>query len=396
MDIHIHQDKFHRIIFKTYRIKKMDPKEQTIRSLLCYYQELACVKYPSISSFEKVLGYHYDARFKVTLSSFGSYSILEYALFAIDPEFIEDSSYSYETLKQLFLDAQQALFIDGMIDDELYDRAYETYESDLLAKQERQQTNALRGALSTYFKGTTRDFQSAGDLKTLMQIKKEELYQYYLTVLKEEKISLSSGLNSAFVNEEQITLTPKKDYYFKERKTVSEFVEQPADCNQCYLEIIFETGIYASDNLYYACVLTNYMFGGSSSSNLFLIMREKYGLCYSVNSMYLGATGILIVSAIIDKCNLNKALEACDEALNELSCDKKKLDEVKSYYLSSYRANEDYQETGISSYLSDHYFLDTPKSYKETDAIKSVKESDIKKVIEQLKRSFVYVYGGNE
>ena len=102
MDVIIHQDKFHRIIFKSYRVDKIINEDQTKRNLLCYYQEFACEKYPNEALFSKVLGYFYDAKFKVNVSTFGTYSLFEYTLSAIDPSYIDDEFYTKESLEQLF------------------------------------------------------------------------------------------------------------------------------------------------------------------------------------------------------------------------------------------------------------------------------------------------------
>lgn len=96
MDIVLHQEKFHRIMFKAYRIRKLKKEDQTIRNFLCYYQELACQKYATEQEMEYALSYHYDAKFKVSLTSFGKYSVLEYSLTVIDPSFIGDQEYTLE------------------------------------------------------------------------------------------------------------------------------------------------------------------------------------------------------------------------------------------------------------------------------------------------------------
>lgn len=157
--------------------------------------------------------------------------------------------------------------------------------------------------------------------------------------------------------------------------------------------MFYETKTYADDRLYYAMMFLNHLFGGSSSSKLFTIVREKYGLCYSINSMYLGASGILICSAIIEKrCGCNA--EGDGGSINIDSKEEYDLEEVRKYYLSLHRGNEDYQETAINNYLSDHFFLDTPRSYLEEEAIQAVSKKDLQEAFSRLEQTFVYVYGG--
>lgn len=396
MDIVLHQEKFHRIMFKAYRIRKLKKEDQTIRNFLCYYQELACQKYATEQEMEYALSYHYDAKFKVSLTSFGKYSVLEYSLTVIDPSFIGDQEYTLEAVESLFEALIIAKMEDHQADLELYERAYEIYESDLLAKMEKMQGNALRSAIKAYFCGTDRDYETSGNLEELKKMTPKILYDYYQDTLNDEYISLVTGNLEAKEDTSKMTLLPKKDYHFKERSKTEEIIYETAPCEQCYLQVFYETYTYANDQDYYACMFLNYIFGGGSSSKLFSIVREKYGLCYSAHSMYLGATGILIVAAIINLKDVEKVLQAYDEALEEIARGQFDIENIRNYYLSTYRGNLDYQGTTISNYITDHYFLDSPKSYEEVAALEAVTLEQMQAVLKKLKRTFVYVYGGVE
>lgn len=394
MDVILHQDKFHRIIFKSYRIDKIKKEEQTLRNLLCYYQEMACSKYPNEALFSYVLGYNYDAKFKVSLNTFGSYSLIEYTLSAIDPMYIDDINYTKENLEKLFIEACKPVIVDNNFDSNLFKRVYEIYESDLLSKEDSFQSMALRGMIRTYFKDTDRDYDAVGNLEDLAKINESDLYNYYNKVINEEKISILSTIDETKINKKNITLTPKKNYHFKKRNKVEKLHIVEAESNQTYLEVIYETKTYASDKLYYAMMFLNYIFGGASSSFLFKIVREKYGLCYAISSMYLGATGIIIVSTILDKKNVLQATKAFEEALEEIKKGNFDIEEIRKHYVSVFKANTDFQETSISNYLSDNYFLDSPKSSDELNGILKVTKEDIITCANLLEETFIYAYGG--
>lgn len=394
MNVVLHQDKFHRIIFKSYRIDKIKKEEQTIRNLLCYYQEMSCEQYPNEALFSYILGYNYDAKFKVSLNTFGSYSLIEYTLSAIDPQFIKDEKYTTESLKELFICACKPVMNNNKADSILFKRVYDIYESDLLSKEDSHQSMALRGTINTYFKGTDRDYDAIGNLDDLAKISEEDLYNYYQKVLLEEQISILSSTDPDSKTDNLITLTPKSNYHFKQRINVEKMKVVDAECSQTYLEVIYETKTFANDKLYYAMMFLNYLFGGASSSYLFKIVREKYGLCYAISSMYLGATGIILVSTILDKKNVQNALSAFEEAISEIKLGNFDCEEVRKHYISVYKANTDFQETSIANYLSDNYFLDSPKSSDELEGILSVTKEDIITCANLLEQTFIYVYGG--
>ena len=75
------------------------------------------------------------------------------------------------------------------------------------------------------------------------------------------------------------------------------------------------TPITNQDPRFAAMQLCNTVWGAGMSSKLFMNVREKLGLCYSVGSGYYGAKGILTVSAGIDSGNLRVAK---DEILRQL------------------------------------------------------------------------------
>lgn len=396
MNILLHQEKFHRVILKAYRVKKMVREEQTIRTLLTYYQSLACAKYPTEALFEEALAEAYHAQFKVQLLTYGTYSVIEYSLSCIDPKWIDDENYRMDLLFQLFEEALIPAVNLHSCKKKLFAKAVEYYESDLWYREDQHQLKAIRKAIQIYFKNTARDFDPYGNLKELKTIDERQLYNYYQTVLKEEFLSIGSTSLPSLFDPKNLTFSPKKDYYFKERNPHVKDVHLKVSCKQCYLEVFYELNIFTNDELYYPAVFLNYILGGSASSKLFLLVREKYGLCYSISSIYLGASGIIIVSAILDEQKIPKALSRIEEAVETIGKGEYDLEEVKRYYLSIHQANEDFQETQISNYLTDHYFLDTPASDQETDALNAVKKEDIRKVFEQMKRTFTLTYGGKK
>ena len=79
----------------------------------------------------------------------------------------------------------------------------------------------------------------------------------------------------------------------------------------------------------------NTLFGGGQTSKLFMNVREKLSLCYSVSSGYFGSKGILSVSAGIDshrreqtQQEILRQLDACrqgDFTSEELQCAKEAL-----------------------------------------------------------------------
>ena len=85
-------------------------------------------------------------------------------------------------------------------------------------------------------------------------------------------------------------------------------VTETMEVAQAKLCMGFVTPVNNRSEDFAAMQVTNALFGGGQTSKLFMNIREKMSLCYSVGSGYYGAKGILTVSAGIDadKAELTK------------------------------------------------------------------------------------------
>ena len=192
MDFLIQTEKFHRIVFLKQSIRKIIPSDQTIRNLLCYYLSLANEKYDSIEKFDYFLSKNYDLKYRVNLSTFGNQSIISYSMSAIDPKYLSDEEYNIKLLEESFDDITKPLIKNNKFDLKIFNKAKEFYASNLLYEDESDK-KAYDGLIDAYFKGTTRAFNSTGSLEELEKIKINDLYQYYLSTLNDEKISYAVG-----------------------------------------------------------------------------------------------------------------------------------------------------------------------------------------------------------
>ena len=124
----------------------------------------------------------------------------------------------------------------------------------------------------------------------------------------------------------------------------------------------FVTPITNRDAQFPAMQVLNTLFGAGMTSKLFMQIREKMSLCYSIGSGYYGTKGILTVSAGIDfdkedltRAEILRQLDACREG--EITAEE--LTAAKEALLSSLRATHDapgaieaYYATGALSGMS--------------------------------------------
>ena len=169
------------------------------------------------------------------------------------------------------------------------------------------------------------------------------------------------------------------------------------DVSQGKLCMGFVTPIINREKDFAAMQLLNVIYGSGMTSKLFVNVREKMSLCYSIGSGYYGTKGIVTVSAGIDfdkeevtRQEVMHQLKACQQG--EISDEE--LEAARQAILSSLRATHDspgaiegYYATAALSGLGM-----TPAQYME--AVERVTAADAARAAQSLKLHTVYFLRG--
>jgi len=160
----------------------------------------------------------------------------------------------------------------------------------------------------------------------------------------------------------------------------------------------FTTPITNRDKEFPAMQLMNTVLGAGMTSKLFMNVREKLSLCYSVGSGYYGTKGIVTVSAGID---FDKEQQTREEILRQIDACKNgdiseaELNAAKEAVLSSLRATHDapgaiegYYATAALSGLGL-----TPAAYM--DAVRAVTLEDVVAAANTLQKHTTYFLKGD-
>lgn len=158
----------------------------------------------------------------------------------------------------------------------------------------------------------------------------QSLWARYQDLLAHARLELyycgSADLNRVcFILQKALTGLPREGGYLLPACTVipaaqaPRRVEETMDVAQGKLTMGFRTGgVTAASPQYPALMLCNALFGGTTTSKLFLNVREKLSLCYYASSMLHKYKGLMVVSSGVEFANVGKAeaeikaqLEAC-------------------------------------------------------------------------------------
>jgi len=224
-----------------------------------------------------------------------------------------------------------------------------TIESELNDKR----AYAMNKLLKTMCSGDTFGLPRLGEAAQVADIDPKALYDHYQKILRESPIEvfyvgsaeadavaqlltpIVEQLDRSYVN-----LPPQTGFHASEK---ADRVER-MDVSQGKLCMGFTTPITNRDPEFPAMQLLNSIFGAGMTSKLFLNVREKLSLCYSIHSGYYGTKGIMVVSAGID---FDKEADTRQEVLRQLDACRngqispEELTAAKEAILSSLRSTHD-------------------------------------------------------
>jgi predicted Zn-dependent peptidase len=131
---------------------------------------------------------------------------------------------------------------------------------------------------------------------------------------------------------------PRPDYLPYKEQPGERLKIEKRDTEQAHLCLALP-GISISDPLRFSLDLLNVILGEGMSSRLFSEIRDKMGLAYSINSYveHFLDTGSMTISASVDPDNLNRAIRAILEQLEQLKEDIPKAEIRKAQEISKGR-----------------------------------------------------------
>lgn len=184
--------------------------------------------------------------------------------------------------------------------------------------------------------------------------------------------------------------TPFRDAGFKR-------VEEKSDTAQSILNLSFVTPITETHPDFVAMRVLNVILGSGMTSKLFMNVREKRSLCYSIGSNYYGTKGILTVAAGIDahkqktvRQEIYAQLEACKNGEITLQ----ELDAAKEALLSALRSVYD-SPSAIESFYGTKALSGMPLSIEEyRAALEAVTVEDAARVAATLQEHSAFFLKG--
>lgn len=138
--------------------------------------------------------------------------------------------------------------------------------------------------------------------------------------------------------------------------------------------------------------------GGTASSKLFMNVREKQSLAYTVRSMYLKHKGILFVTAGIEIEQYEKALQCILKEMEDMrlgNITEEEIANAKANLVTAYKSLEDKQSSIINFYMGQRFLGVTDDIETMIEKINGVTKEEIVKIAERLRLQITYFLTSN-
>jgi len=306
-------------------LRQMCREEAHLNALLPSVMLRATVPHPDLRSITRHLDDLYGASIGPLVRRLGDWQTTGFYLSFLDDRFAMAgdrvaagmTAFLEETLTQPLL--RGGCFVEEIVESE---------KKNLISTVESELNNKGAYAMGKLLKAMCREdsfgIPRLGTVENVAAIQPKALYDHYLRIRRESPIEIFyvgsmesaeiSGLLRPMIEKWQrspISLPVQTAFTPGERVDERETME----ISQGKLCLGFSTPVTCREGDYAAMMVLCTIFGSGMTSKLFMNVREKLSLCYSIGASYYGTKGILTVSAGID---FDKEALTREETLRQL------------------------------------------------------------------------------
>ncbi|MGT2667446.1 EF-P 5-aminopentanol modification-associated protein YfmF [Streptococcus rifensis] len=359
--------------YKTQRVKMrfsgaMDKKTLAGRVISAYILESANKAYPNARLFRQKLASLYGATFDTTISKKGAVHILDIDLSFLAPRYIGGQDLTREVLSFLRTCLFQPLTKADSFDDKLFLLEQDNLLNYLETEKEDNFYQADRALNTLFYQSEALQLPRQATIDLVKQESPQSTFRAFQKMLLENRIdfffvgefdpvTVVNELKAFSLQGRQSDLTFMIDQGFS-KITPRQTEQKPA--NQSIIQQgYYAPALYGSED-YFSLMVLNGLLGGFAHSKLFVNVREKEGLAYSIGSQYDSLTACLKVYAGIDKENLKKTMKLIHQqllALKQGQFSQVELEQTKLALKATVRLSQDRQANLIEQVYSNQLIV---------------------------------------
>ena len=402
MKLHqIKTDKFKTVYIRVDFRRKIKKDEITKRNILADMLNRGTKKYKTEREMVIQSEELYNANYGYNVCSSGNYSIMSFSITTLSDKYTEEGN-----LEKVIAFLMEMIFHPNVNNKSFEEQTLNIsknyirkYIEDIYDSPKRYARNRIREIMSP---SSPFSYHQDGYIEDLEKIDGNNLYEYYLNVLKNDTVDIYvigeyeniDIINKYFKETKEKVLNhiiEHKKYRTNLKKVIeTKKVRQSTFALGCKIEPM------DAYEMQYVASIYSFILGGSPDSKLFQNVREKSSLCYSIASTIAPVTNSMFVYAGIDKKNYNKTLK---EVLKQIESMKngefteQEIENAKTTFKSSIKELYDSEISLVSSMASVEYLkYDTLE--ERIKKIDKVTKEEIIELAKKIKPDSVYLIKG--
>lgn len=397
----IPRENYKSIVVSIYIKRPLNRKEVTWNSLLPSVMKSSTRSYMTPMAIAKKLQSLYGVTLGVSVDKIGERQILSFRMSTVADVYLPEPVFmqALMVMKEMLTDPS---CVDGGFLPEYVEIEKENLAEDIRSKINDKGRYAFDRCIELMCDQELYSISEDGYIEDLELIDRKSLYQHYREIIATSSIDI---VVSGDVHREELIAQIKEIFSFdrenivpivKEvKKPVHEVrvLEERMDITQGKLVMGYRTNVDIMDEDYYAVVVYNAIFGGGAHSKLFLNVREKYSLCYSIYSVMEKFKGLLIVNAGIEVSNYEEAVRLIELEMQDMK--EGKISDIEFSNAKSYLINGLMSLKDSLYAISDFYYNQSICGKNITleemaDKIAVVSKEDIVRVAQKIQQDTIY------
>lgn len=398
--------------FKTNKIKvrfSAPMSEKTIagRVLTASMLETSNALYPTSQSFREKLANLYGANFSTSLSRRGLVHYLDINLSFVRDQFLSRKN----VLTDEILDFLKASLFSPLSNGNAFDA--KTFEiekknvlTDLEAEIENNFYHAHRKLNDLFYDLSEMRIPRVGTVELVEKETAESSFATFQQMLKEDQVDFF------FIgNFNEIAIRDKiQDFHFAEREQPLELMYQQSYSNvtrenleqrevhQSIIELAYHFSAQYGDSEHLPLIVLNGLLGGFAHSKLFVNVREKESLAYTISSNFDIFSGLMRIYAGIDRANRTKTIALINRQILDLkrgNFTDDEFEQTKKMLKNSILLAQDRQNTLIErAYMSAVLGKKFLSLEAWLESLENVRKNEVIKAAQQLKLQAIYFMEG--
>ena len=391
----IPESKFKTNLISVYIQRKLDRNEVTKNALLPGILKSGCNKYKTLGQLTDREEELYGSYIHAGASKRGESQVLGFSILSVNEKYLDEKilGQCIEFLNEII---NNPLVIDGGFNEEYLNIEKEILKDSIMSIINDKGNYAMKRTNEIMFEGEPYSINGKGYIEDLDTIDRVGLYEHYKEVLKTSPIEIM--IEGEFEETEVVELIkekfqfdrgniidiPKEEYY-KEVDKVKE-VKETMDIAQGKLVMGYRCNVdYLDEEKYYSLLLGSRILGGGADSKLFINVREKESLCYTIYSTIQKSKSTMMVCSGIEAQNYEKTVNLVKEQVQKLKdgdITESEISNAKIAFINSLNSLND--EIGR---ISDFYFSQSiSKNKSDLDQIKNmINKSTKEDIVEAVK-----------